>query len=61
MDIDEPPLYKQFLKLEASPDSLTIACFAAIGTEQAADPLALEDEVVIDLTLRTGAPGVGSA
>ncbi len=49
MDIDEPPLYKQFLRLDARPGELVISCYAAIGTEAEGDPLALEDQVTIPL------------
>jgi hypothetical protein len=49
MDIDQPPLYKQFLKLEVAGAKLAIRCYAAIGIEREGERLALEDEVVIDL------------
>jgi hypothetical protein len=54
-DLDEPPLYKQFLRLDADPAQLRIRCFAAIGTEAAGDAPALEDEVVIELPDRARA------
>jgi hypothetical protein len=49
MDADQPPFFKHFLRLDAEPERLTIRCYAAIGSEAADDPLALEDEIVIDL------------
>jgi hypothetical protein len=33
-DVDQPPLYKQFLRLDADQDTLLITCCAAIGIEE---------------------------
>jgi hypothetical protein len=49
-DIDDPPLYKQFLRIDADAQTLTISCYAAIGTEAMSDPPALEDQISIPLT-----------
>jgi hypothetical protein len=48
-DIDDPPLYKQFLRLDVTPEELTISCLVAVGTEGKDDPPALEDRIRIPL------------
>jgi hypothetical protein len=48
-DIDRPPLYKQFLVLDADRDRLRITCFAAIGVDQEAERPYVEEWVEIPL------------
>lgn len=49
-DWDEPPFFKQFLRLSVTPQTLTIRCFAATGClAQEVEP-PVEDEVVISLS-----------
>jgi hypothetical protein len=48
-DVDTPPLYKQFLRLDADEHRLRITCCAAIGTEAAGEPPPVEEWVEIDL------------
>ena len=60
-DLDDPPMYKHFLRLDADERQLRIRCFAAIGTEATDDPLALEDEVRIDLTKTKPPPDAGAS
>jgi hypothetical protein len=48
-DWDDPPFFKNFLRLEASPSNLTITCHGVTGCgEQETDP-PVEDRVVIRL------------
>ncbi len=57
-DWNEPPLFKSFLRIDASENKLWIRCFAATGClEHEKDP-PMEDDVKIELTPRTlgGAP-----
>jgi hypothetical protein len=58
-DIDDPPLYKQFLRIDADEEAVVISCFAAIGTEVRGEPPALEDQVRIPLRDPVGA-GAGA-
>jgi hypothetical protein len=48
-DWNEPPMFRSFLRLDATPDALRIRCFAATGCAEhdAAPPL--EDETLIAL------------
>ena len=49
LDWDEPPLFKQFLRVDADADELRVRCFGVTGCpEDDADP-ALEDEIRIPL------------
>jgi hypothetical protein len=52
-DWDEPPFFKNFLQLEATPSSLTIACYGVTGCgEQEKDP-EVQDRVEIRLDQHT--------
>lgn len=48
-DVDQPPLYKQFLVLDADHDRLRITCFAAIGVDEEAEKPLVEEWVEIPL------------
>ena len=65
-DVDQPPLYKQFLRLDADRDRLQITCCAAIGAEEEAHRPYIEEWTEIPLaparhemasSTRTGAVG----
>ncbi len=57
-DVDTPPMYKQFLSIEADPDTLTITCCAAIGTEANGQPPFVEEWVRIPLAPARAAMGI---
>ena len=48
-DWNEPPLFKNFLQIEASERELCIRCFAATGCREHEEKPPLEDEVKIKL------------
>ena len=48
-DSDDPPLFKSFLRLDASKEELGIRCFAATGCREHEDPPPVEDEVRVPL------------
>jgi hypothetical protein len=45
-----PPLFKSFLRLDVTPESLGIRCFAATGCREHETAPPIEDEVTIPLT-----------
>jgi hypothetical protein len=49
LDADDPPLYKHALHLAADARTLTITCHPANGLERPDEPVAIEDQVVIEL------------
>jgi hypothetical protein len=49
LDWNDPPLFKSFLRLDASSEELHIRCFAATGCEEHEQLPPLEDEVRIGL------------
>jgi hypothetical protein len=48
-DWDEPPMFKNFLRIDASAEEVRIRCFAATGCREHDDDPPLEDEVRIPL------------
>ena len=48
-DKNEPPLFKNFLRIDASAEEVRIQCFAATGCAEHEDNPPLEDEVRIPL------------
>jgi Calcineurin-like phosphoesterase len=44
-DINEPPMFKSFLRIEASADRVNIRCFAATGCRDQQDDPPVEDEL----------------
>jgi hypothetical protein len=48
-DWDEPPMFKNFLRIDASSDEVRIRCFAATGCREHEEDPPLEDEVRIPL------------
>jgi hypothetical protein len=48
-DWDEPPMFKNFLRIDASSEELRIRCFAATGCREHEEDPPLEDEVRIPL------------
>lgn len=46
LDWDEPPFFKHFLRIDASEGEVRIRCFAATGSQDEADSLAIEDELL---------------
>lgn len=48
-DTNRPPLFKSFLRVDVSPQSLRIRCFAATGCREHETAPPLEDEVTIPL------------
>jgi hypothetical protein len=57
-DVDRPPLYKQFLRLDADRDKVRLTCCAAIGTEQEGQPPHVEEWVEIPLAPARAAMGL---
>ncbi|GHJ36968.1 metallophosphoesterase [Streptomyces sp. TS71-3] len=54
-----PPFFKSFLRLDVTPDSVTLRCFSATGKRAQELHPPVEDEVVIPLTVRAGAAAPG--
>ena len=48
-DWNEPPLFKNFLRIDASREEVRIRCFAATGCAEHEDSPPLEDEIRIPL------------
>jgi hypothetical protein len=48
-DWNDPPLFKNFLRIDASPDEVRIRCFAATGCAEHEEDPPLEDEIRIPL------------
>ncbi len=47
-DINEPPMFKSFLRIDASADRVRIRCFAATGCRDQEDDPPIEDEIVAE-------------
>ncbi|MFL5892704.1 MAG: hypothetical protein ACJ75I_08180, partial [Solirubrobacterales bacterium] len=47
-DINEPPMFKSFLRIDASKDRVRIRCFAATGCRDQEDNPPIEDELVAE-------------
>lgn len=50
LDWDEPPFFKQFLRLDVEPDSLRIRCFGVNGCREREKDPTLEDDIRIALS-----------
>ena len=48
-DKNEPPLFKNFLRVDLAPGRLTITCLHATGCEQGPDDVTYEEPIEIDL------------
>lgn len=58
LDRDEPPFFKQFLRLDVSEQGLRIRCVAVDGTLAGEQAPAVEDEFTVPLARATSAPSV---
>jgi calcineurin-like phosphoesterase family protein len=47
-DINEPPMFKSFLRIDASADRVRVRCFAATGCRDQQDDPPVEDELVAE-------------
>ena len=47
-DVNEPPMFKSFLRMDASTDRVRIRCFAATGCRDQQDDPPVEDDLVAE-------------